>query len=879
MTSTIPNYEEYIPGYPQIDDKDFFNKIVQKKEFWENSSQGLFFQHQINVARYMSQWTLYDSLFIFHEMGTGKSALTVMMTELLRIDSPYKRVLYITHNQTQITNYKNEIKKFSIRLSNTLKRETHNTTDDDRIRRKWNSLLFKDGYEFATYGTLSNDIGKRTDKWLKEKYEHCIIIIDEAHHLVQTNNVEEKKSYDTIVKLLSVITDKKLLVMSGTPMRDQPDEIVPLLNLIIPEPLSRNDFISSFFNVKENINVFEDIAIPVYEWKPEQREHFQKLIRGKVSYVRREKSSARIEYQGLIYPPMQSLRINVHRMNSTQNNEYYEIFKNEKVGDDNNTKKANFYTMSKQATLFVFPDDSTGEIGYNRFVNSKIELNSKFLAETGLTNSALIPNQQIIEILAEYSAVYAYVIDQIINHPSELVYVFSDLVKGSGILLFTAILKTLFKFKLIEKRTDLNEKLPGKRMILLNDDVANEDDFQYFINYFNRKENKNGDFCRVIMGTIKTKEGISLRNVRQVHILTPSWNIADTAQAMSRSLRARSHVDLDNPLVKIFLHVSVPFLGEDVDTYTRWLDGDIPIDKDELSASIDYQRYYRSEIKERNTKLIERVFLESSWDCLMNMPINTRTGRIEDGSRECEYDTCEYTCEGISEGTIPNSDGSNLTQFYSSVEKDKLTIQIKEYFTLNSYATMDDIMSAMKPYSNNKVVIEECLSGIIHSPILLRDHRNIPCFLSYNRGMFYLTDNPYLPYSNNIYPYYYQRNPATKVSFDLDELLDVYFIRNQKTFVPKLKRLINLNHPNAKKLFLSFSLDFQAIFCEITIQSQLLHPTTFPLKALEWFVKEFTTDISYVPSLFKIDHRFVKDNKKHFRRLSLKHPDKGWTTQ
>jgi hypothetical protein len=72
--------------------------------------------HQVNIARYMSQWTMYDSLLLHHEMGTGKSAVTVSMIELFRAqDSEYKKVIYISHNQTQLDNYKREIFKFSSR--------------------------------------------------------------------------------------------------------------------------------------------------------------------------------------------------------------------------------------------------------------------------------------------------------------------------------------------------------------------------------------------------------------------------------------------------------------------------------------------------------------------------------------------------------------------------------------------------------------------------------------------------------------------------------------------------------------------------------------------------------------------------------------------
>lgn len=230
MTTKVVPYDEYLPGYPSIQDEEFYNRIVEKKEFWDGQDE-MFFRHQINIARYMAQWTLYSSLFIYHEMGTGKSALTVAMTELAKKNTFYKKVIYIAHNQTQIYNYKNEIKRFSPRLYSILKRETK-SSPEDKIRSRWNSILAKDHYEFYTFGTIASEFSKRTDKWIRENYEKCIILVDEAHHLVQTNKEEDKKSYHTIMRLLSLLTYKKLLVMSGTPIRDQPDEIVPLLKFV-----------------------------------------------------------------------------------------------------------------------------------------------------------------------------------------------------------------------------------------------------------------------------------------------------------------------------------------------------------------------------------------------------------------------------------------------------------------------------------------------------------------------------------------------------------------------------------------------------------------------------------------------------------------------
>jgi hypothetical protein len=147
--------------------------------------------------------------------------------------------------------------------------------------------------------------------------------------------------------------------MTGTPIRDQPDEIVPLLNLVLPpsQQLSRSEFIPTFFNIKEQVAIFDNVKIPVYEWKPEEKIRFMRTIQGYVSYVKRRQSNAVIQYVGKIYDPMKNIKIVAHRMEPFQNMIYTDVFRKERLGtEEEKPAKASFYSLSKQASLFVFPN-------------------------------------------------------------------------------------------------------------------------------------------------------------------------------------------------------------------------------------------------------------------------------------------------------------------------------------------------------------------------------------------------------------------------------------------------------------------------------------------------------------------------------------------
>ena len=61
---------------------------------------------------------------------------------------------------------------------------------------------------------------------------------------------------------------------------------------------------------------------------------------------------------------------------------------------------------------------------------------------------------------------------------------------------------------------------------------------------FNSYENRYGEYIKVLIGSRVSRVGINLANVLNVFIVNPSWNQSNTYQAISRAIRATSHVSL-----------------------------------------------------------------------------------------------------------------------------------------------------------------------------------------------------------------------------------------------------------------------------------------------------------------------------------------------
>jgi hypothetical protein len=73
------------------------------------------------------------------------------------------------------------------------------------------------------------------------------------------------------------------------------------------------------------------------------------------------------------------------------------------------------------------------------------------------------------------------------------------------------------------------------------------------INDFNDIKNIDAKLCKIIMISPAGAEGISLRNVRQVHLLEPYWQEVRMEQMIGRAIRACYHKDL--PMKERFVDV------------------------------------------------------------------------------------------------------------------------------------------------------------------------------------------------------------------------------------------------------------------------------------------------------------------------------------
>lgn len=774
--------EAFVPSYPDVERESFYRDIVGKYEFvddedvperWMEESDGFwteedfskqFFRYQTNIARFLSAKTIYDSLLVIHEMGTGKSGSAIATAYLVRSQDPsFRRVIVLANGKTQLNNFRQEV---LLRLPFLYTK--HADTTDPRV------ILRREGFVFDTYRVFARQLANKSkDDW-RRLYDRSVIIMDEIHNLTSfvsapssstvmtmgSSSLTNVRVYAILYDFVHALRTRKLLCLTGTPIRDKPQEIANVLNLVIPVSNRlppAEEFRQTYLDTIKTVNVLGDATLTLYDFRRSRVEEFTNRIRGYVSYLKKSlPRNITVEYLTNPNVPttgfLDHFRVYGNVMNEPQNTMYLEAFVQDLEGggaesssqqqqqrqDDEDEEEEGgggavlAYSRSKQVGLFAFP--RPGE--YIRPVYEK--KGGRLMRTLTWTKEmrTLFPKDLSLDAkfarISKYSTIYASILRQIIDHPSELTYVYSFLKSGVGIYVLASIMVEYFQFEIVRKVSEVRTKATNRRRVLiLNHDFVTDTDLREMVEWFNRDENAFGEYIQVVIGTKQTKEGITLKNIQQIHIVQPDWNYADISQAIGRGIRVGSHRALLEKVaqvrVRVYQHASIPIVDDEMD----------------LSYSIDMEQYRRSEMKDRNIKMIERRLLQASWDCELNRARNT--GMI-DGSRECEYTLCEYTCEGIPADIQTSYDTFNA--YYSDMARRIMSNHVMQTFRKDYVRSSISLLQSGR--ANNLVLMETTLSDMMMNSTWMVDARRDRGFLRYDHA----NDVYFLVGDRNAYSYY-----------------------------------------------------------------------------------------------------------------------------
>jgi hypothetical protein len=239
------------------------------------------------------------------------------------------------------------------------------------------------------------------------------------------------------------------------------------------------------------------------------------------------------------------------------------------------------------------------------------------------------------------------------------------------------------------------------------------------------KDNHTGQLCRVFCITSAGAEGLSLKNVRAVHIMEPYWNDVRLRQVKGRAVRIGSHLELpeDQRNVSIYTYVSV--FGEETQLKKE---GDDKIDEtirlrdkvDRKEAEIlnlpiptaaasyvltsDERLFVIAERKKRVITELEKVMKQSAIDCELNAPENQEvkcmvfplTGKVGD------FLYNPILAEDIRESSVQFREVVKVSKpiafggvKYIAVESEKSAEGVITKFTLYAYEDKDKLASGV----------------------------------------------------------------------------------------------------------------------------------------------------------------------------------------
>jgi len=268
--------------YPTFDDPNFSSKIASFKEFDQTKYDGEIRNietyadqlceaemelspHQMFVKNFMSNKTPYNSLLLYHGVGTGKTCSAIGIAEehrkFMAQHGNKKRTIVVASPNVQ-NNFRNQLFSeqkleenaniWSVQscVGNSFIQEINpsNTLglQRDFIVRQIKNII-NTNYLFMGYTEFSRYIQKKVivddtldAKMKKEIYQKKVqklfndrlVIIDEVHNIRVSDDNQKKQLGRQMMNVAKYSNNMKLLLLSATPMYNSYKEIIWIVNLL-----------------------------------------------------------------------------------------------------------------------------------------------------------------------------------------------------------------------------------------------------------------------------------------------------------------------------------------------------------------------------------------------------------------------------------------------------------------------------------------------------------------------------------------------------------------------------------------------------------------------------------------------------------------------
>lgn len=532
-------------------------------------------KYQIFVSSYLDYKSPYRDILLYHGLGSGKSATVINIYNVLYNYTAGWNVFLMIKSSLKGT--------YIAQLKQWLRK-------DDHEHRYKNIIFLHYDSPFADKDFINAK--KNVDSSKKNLY-----IIDEVHNFIRnvysnissTGGKRAQVIYDYIIQDKKENPDTRVILMSATPAINHVFELSLLFNLLRPGIFPRSE--AEFNHLFVSGSGYQTM-------NKNNKNLFQRRIMGLVSYYSGSTpdnfASKTVNYVDV---PMSPYHIDVYN--------YYEDIENKQALKAKGKGGSQTYkSYTRQSCNFVFPQISQNVSGETRPRPGKFRISerdaekitegkelkktegsdtvlhvSKYLEAmkmfiTELTNhfdkansNDINKKHTIMDDIKTFnekyknnflefhekeknkSTLYAAMVNcstKMVNIVFNIMIsagptlVYSNYVLMEGLQILKIYLKYFNFYNWMEKKEVVQNKIGYTEF----HGSINPEDRYKGMELYNSSDNKYGKIIKVMLISPAGAEGLSLSNVRQVHIMEPYWNEVRITQMIGRAIRFCSHREL-----------------------------------------------------------------------------------------------------------------------------------------------------------------------------------------------------------------------------------------------------------------------------------------------------------------------------------------------
>ena len=704
--------------------KEYSNGEQKRPVIWGCTSECIISGKPVTYTSPISKKNLTIAEKEYTQLSDKKSQLSIEITKV-KNEEP--------QNAQRVTTLEKEFKLLEQKVLQS-KNKVNN------LREMINSAVYK-RFEITSHVKFLNQLFtvNKDGSWKKGKYlldknspllnKDGLLVIDEIQRLVSEGGIFYKKLFSAIYQYMH--SDARIVLLSATPIYDNPYELALTMNLLrprIPFPLTKEKFYS-FFIGKYNNETEECTA-------DDSKKNFitesscvinpdllRMLCAGYISYFKGGNPNAYPYKRTItlehIMPAYQkdkytiALESDVNKDKKFENkiNEDDFIFQNDNNFDPDASEDAitGIFVLAQQFCDFAFPD--VGTISDTKKMKANVFSSGFLKLKEELKTLSKNPEVVVNYIRAkQYSEKFVKILELSLQCDGP-VFIFSNWLQF-GVKTFEVLLSAC-GFTAFPKEGE------NRYFVWSSESSSDKNLTDKARNVFNSYENRDGSKLKIMLGTRSIMEGVSFKNVKQVHITDPWWNEARIDQIAARAIRFCSHSDLpvENQYTDIFRHISVlPLVGnkgdEDISEMLKKVTKKENY-KNLNKITIEQKMIISSYKKYQINNDLNTILKEVAYDCNLNkngnvVRLEEQIRPLKNGQYEIDYIN-PITLEPYIRDGIPNSISYEdvLSRTYSYPNNVNLPIVFKPVdLTPTGYTLYDDELLTEEKVNKSLIMYE-----------------------------------------------------------------------------------------------------------------------------------------------------------------------------